>query len=159
MGSRANQSRASRTGAPRRPAPRTPAPSTRAPTPHGRTKAAPALPGYLVLAAFAALYLAVCATWPPPVWVHGLYLGLSLATFVVYAVDKRAARTGRQRVPENTLHVLALAGGWPGAIVAQQALRHKTAKRSFRRVFWVTVTANVIGFVALTTPVVDTLLR
>jgi len=144
MASRANQSRA-------RP--------SRARQSRDRPKAAPALPGYLVLAAFAALYLGVSATWPPPVWVHALYLGLSLVTFVVYAVDKRAARAGRQRVSENALHLLALAGGWPGAVVAQQALRHKTAKRAFRRVFWLTVALNIAGLVAFATPAVAELLR
>ena len=122
-----------------------------------RPKAAPALPGYLVLAAFAAVYVGVWVEWPFPAWVHGLYLATSLIAFVVYAVDKRAAATGRNRVPENSLHLLALAGGWPGAIVAQQSLRHKTAKRSFRRVFWLTVAANVIGFVAFATPAVAAL--
>jgi len=129
-------------------------PSTR---PGTRPQAAPALPGYLVLAAFAALYAVVCVVWPPPLWVHALYLGLSLIAFVVYAVDKRAARAGTHRVSENTLHLLAVAGGWPGALLAQQALRHKTAKRSFRRVFWVTVVLNVAGFVALATPLIATL--
>jgi len=120
-----------------------------------RPKAEPALPGYLVLAAFAALYTVVCASWPPPVGVHVLYGGLSAVTFVVYAVDKRASRAGGQRVAESTLHLLAVAGGWPGALLAQQALRHKTVKRSFRRVFWITVAANIAGFVALATPIVD----
>jgi len=81
-----------------------------------------------------------------------VYLALSAVTAVVYAVDKRAARARTHRVSENTLHVLALAGGWPGAVVAQQGLRHKTAKRSFRRVFWLTVVANVLVFAALATP-------
>ena len=81
-----------------------------------RPKAAPALPGYLVLAAFAALYLGVWVEWPFPVWVHVLYLALGVVTFVVYAVDKRAAGRHGRRVPENTLHLLAVAGGWPGAV-------------------------------------------
>ncbi|GAB3605866.1 hypothetical protein GCM10027413_12750 [Conyzicola nivalis] len=88
---------------------------------------------------------------------HALYLGAGVVTFVVYAIDKRAARTGRHRISENTLHLLALLGGWPAAVIAQQTLRHKTAKRSFRAVFWVTAAANVIAFVALTTPVASVL--
>ena len=116
------------------------------------------MPSYLILAAFAALYLGVWSEWPFPAWVHAIYLGASVVSFVVYAVDKRAAATSRRRVPENTLHLLELAGGWPGAIVAQQTLRHKTAKRSFRAAFWATVAVNVLLFVALATPLVATLL-
>jgi uncharacterized membrane protein YsdA (DUF1294 family) len=50
---------------------------------------------------------------------------------------------------ESTLHLLALAGGWPGALVAQQKLRHKSKKESFRFVFWVTVLLNFGVFVWL----------
>jgi len=117
-----------------------------------RRVAAPALPGYVVLAAFAVLVVVALAVWSLPLWVPAVYAAASIVTFVVYAVDKRAAGSGRHRVSENTLHLLAVACGWPGAIVAQQSLRHKTAKRSFRAVFWVTVVANVVGFVALATP-------
>jgi len=70
------------------------------------------------------------------------YLILSLVSFIAYALDKSAAQSGARRTPESTLHLLALAGGWPGALFAQQVLRHKTVKQSFRRVFWGTVAGN-----------------
>ncbi len=70
------------------------------------------------------------------------YIILSGVTFLVYALDKRAARRRRRRVPEFNLHVLALCGGWPGALVAQEMLRHKTRKTGFRVTFWITVALN-----------------
>lgn len=73
----------------------------------------------------------------------GLYLGMSAISFVAYAVDKHAARRQRRRTPESTLHTLAICGGWPGALLAQEVLRHKTRKTAFRRVFWLTVVVNV----------------
>jgi uncharacterized membrane protein YsdA (DUF1294 family) len=87
----------------------------------------------------------------PLLLIAAAYAGLSVITFVVYAIDKSAARRKGRRTPERTLHLLSLAGGWPGALLAQRWLRHKSAKASFRRVFWVTVVVNVLGFVMLST--------
>ncbi|WEF35009.1 DUF1294 domain-containing protein [Pseudoduganella chitinolytica] len=72
-----------------------------------------------------------------------LLAALNLVTYVAYARDKSAARTGRRRTPENTLLLLGLIGGWPGALLAQRRLRHKTAKASFQVRFWLTVLVNV----------------
>lgn len=106
----------------------------------------------LLVPAFAAFVLACHLAWRLPNWTWGLYSALSMATFIVYALDKRAAARGEWRVAENTLHLLSLAGGWPGALLAQQTLRHKSTKASFRRVYWATVVLNVAGFVAVFTP-------
>jgi uncharacterized membrane protein YsdA (DUF1294 family) len=82
------------------------------------------------------------------------YLGLvavtSLASFAAFGFDKRRATTGGRRVPERTLLVLALLGGWPGAILAQRRFRHKTRKASFLIAFWVMVVLHValVGAVA-----------
>ena len=77
---------------------------------------------------------------------------MSLLTFIIYAIDKAAARAQRRRTPESTLHLLALACGWPGALLAQQWLRHKSVKQPFRSVFWATVVLNVVGLVMLGSP-------
>jgi uncharacterized membrane protein YsdA (DUF1294 family) len=66
----------------------------------------------------------------------------SVATFAAYAWDKSAARSAGRRISERTLHLLALLGGWPGALLAQQVLRHKSRKQPFRIVFWFTVALN-----------------
>lgn len=79
------------------------------------------------------------------------YISLSLITFVVYAIDKSAAKKGRWRTPEKTLHLMALLGGWPGAIIAQKILRHKTQKQPFQIIFWLTVILN-IGVLAVFHP-------
>jgi uncharacterized membrane protein YsdA (DUF1294 family) len=69
----------------------------------------------------------------------------SIVAYLLYWFDKRRAIAGGRRVPENTLHWASLLGGWPGAIVAQQRLRHKTQKQSFRIVFWITVCLNIVA--------------
>lgn len=111
------------------------------------TPRASALP--LVLAAVM-LVLVVGAAYAGrlPAALLWLYLGASVTAFAAYARDKSAARNGRWRVQERTLHGLALVGGWPGAIVAQRFLRHKSKKQSFQVVFWATVALNsaVLGW-------------
>jgi len=87
----------------------------------------------------------------PPV-IFAIYLIASLITFAVYGMDKSAARKGSWRVRESTLHILSLVGGWPGALVAQQKLRHKYKKQSFRAVYWVTVIVNCGAFTWVLTP-------
>lgn len=107
---------------------------------------------YLAIVAFASIYLVVDAYRPVSIWVAAFYLTLSLVCFVFYAVDKSAAVAARWRVPETTLLLLGFAGGWPGAIVAQQMLRHKTKKASFRQAFWGTVALNVLVFLVIFSP-------
>ena len=87
-----------------------------------------------------------------PILILALYFISSILTFFVYASDKSAARKGAWRTKESTLHLLSLAGGWPGALIAQQKLRHKSHKRSFRFVFWFTVLLNCSAFIWLLTP-------
>lgn len=104
---------------------------------------------YWPLAGFAALYLATSVLWHTPALVALVYGVLSLTCFAAYAIDKRAARLGSWRTPERTLLMLGLFCGWPGALLAQQWLRHKSSKKSFRRQFWLTVLLNVAAFVYL----------
>jgi len=99
--------------------------------------------------AFGTLFFVAHVRWQVPWTIAGFYLLLSILTFVLYAADKRAAQANRWRTPENTLLLVGLVGGWPGAAVAQQVLRHKTKKLSFRTRFWSTVILNVIAFVLL----------
>ncbi len=97
---------------------------------------------------FAALYAYVIWCWgfrPPMLFIYG---GMSIVAFVAYGIDKAAALSGRRRISENALHLLALAGGWPGALLAQQIFRHKTSKHRFIVGFWLTVMLNVALFFA-----------
>jgi uncharacterized membrane protein YsdA (DUF1294 family) len=76
------------------------------------------------------------------------YFAASLTAFVLYRADKTAAVNGRHRTAEDTLLVVGLLGGWPGALVAQDMLRHKSRKASFQVMFWATVVLNcaVLGW-------------
>lgn len=92
----------------------------------------------------------------PVLW---LYAAASAVAFVAYWIDKNAARDGRWRTQESTLHLLALIGGWPGALMAQRHLRHKSAKLSFQLVFWATVLLNCGALGLFLTPAGSRALR
>ena len=77
-----------------------------------------------------------------PLEILGWLVLLNLITYAVYRQDKRKAQQGEWRTTENTLHLLSLLGGWAGALLAQQILRHKSSKAEFLSIFWLTLVIN-----------------
>ena len=110
---------------------------------------------YFAIPVFFLVYVVVAVLWRVPRWVGWLYLAVSAVCFIVYAIDKSAAVAGRWRISEGALIFLWLAGGWPGALVAQQILRHKSIKASYRSMFWGSVVLNVLGFISLSSPLLS----
>ena len=91
-----------------------------------------------------------------------LYPAMSLLTFTLYADDKSRAKNGKWRVPEKTLHLCELTGGYLGGFVAQRTLRHKSSKGSYQAVFWVIVivhTAFWVDWLFLGRTLISLLLR
>lgn len=126
-----------------------------------RTAANPA-PGrwpWLLAGLFCAVLAGSTVAGKLPPQLPLFYVGASLVAFIAYALDKRAARAGRRRTRESTLHLLALAGGWPGALLAQRQLRHKSAKTSFLAAFWATVIINCAALGCLLSPAGSRALR
>ncbi len=105
---------------------------------------------YVVLA-FSALVVASSLAGKLPLLVPLAYVVIGAASFAVYAIDKSAARRGGWRISERVLHILDLAGGWPGGLLAQQIFRHKTKKTTFRIAFWITVLVNCLALIWLHT--------
>ncbi|MBB4222111.1 DUF1294 domain-containing protein [Variovorax guangxiensis] len=105
--------------------------------------ASSSLPMALLLVGYAALLGYGVWTGRIPPIALGVLLLLSLLTFFVYGFDKNAAQAGRWRTAENTLHLLSLAGGWPGAWIAQRLFRHKVSKTNFMAIYWATVLAHM----------------
>ncbi|MFD0739346.1 DUF1294 domain-containing protein [Lysobacter koreensis] len=122
----------------KRPAPRTTAgthrvaPAREIPTPV-------ALP---LIAAYAAAIAWAIQVERLPTLAAFVLAGLSVAAYIAYAIDKHAAQNGRWRVAESTLHGLEMLGGWPGALLAQRVMRHKTRKARYRVGFWLAVAVN-----------------
>lgn len=106
----------------------------------------------LIAASFLTIVASFAVAGRLPLAVLVLYLVASLIAVAAYAWDKSAARRDRWRTAENTLHLLGLFGGWPGALVARHLFRHKSQKTSFIVSFWVTVVLNCGALVWMLTP-------
>lgn len=107
---------------------------------------------YGALLCWMVLMLVTAVIWGVPRILWLVYAGLSALTFMVYWQDKWSAQKGQWRTPEKTLQLLALAGGWPGAVLAQQWLRHKSSKTRFQLEFWLMVLINVAAVLWLCSP-------
>ena len=105
--------------------------------------------GIAVPIAFAMSFLIALAALAAVGWLEmswlALYYGASIITYGCYSRDKTAAQNAGRRIPESTLHLMSLVGGWPGALIAQVLLRHKTRKLSFLVGYWFTVIVNCIA--------------
>jgi uncharacterized membrane protein YsdA (DUF1294 family) len=101
-------------------------------------------------------WLAICMAWligaalmPSwrPVWWWTLYLGLTAVAspicLAAYGIDKQQATDREERISEKMLHLLALCGGWPGAVLGRRIFRHKTKKVVFRMVLWLILALHV----------------
>ncbi len=117
-----------------------------------RPGSGPVIPVAPVIALAVLGYAVATWFWRVPAWVGLVYIGMSLVTLLVYADDKDAARRRRWRTSENTLLTIGLLGGWPGALVAQRLLRHKTRKAAFQWPFWLSVVVNIAAFVVAFSP-------
>ncbi|EPS7136197.1 DUF1294 domain-containing protein [Enterobacter ludwigii] len=95
----------------------------------------------LLIAAIGSLF----TSYPFILWL----LLINVLTLAMYGADKMAARRAMHRVPEATLLVFGLIGGWPGAIIGQQLFRHKTQKQPFKTYFIVSVIVSISAMVAV----------
>ena len=59
------------------------------------------------------------------------FVAINIITFFVMWLDKRKAKKGKWRIPENTLLLLVLLGGGIGGIAGMYTFRHKTQKMKF----------------------------
>lgn len=69
---------------------------------------------------------------------------INLIAFIAMYLDKRKARYGKWRIPEQSLFILALIGGSIGAIIGMYTFRHKTKKYRFSIGFPVILILQII---------------
>lgn len=106
-------------------------------------------PRLLVIPAFLFIIVAISTVQPvSPNWLV-IYGVASVACFAGYGLDKMAANHKAWRVSETILLLIGLVGGWPGGIAGQEIFRHKTQKKSFRTLFWMSVAINMAAFVQI----------
>lgn len=62
-------------------------------------------------------------------WLWIWLIAISVITFGLYGYDKAAAKANIARIPESLFHLLALAGGFIGALGGMLVFHHKTNYR------------------------------
>jgi uncharacterized membrane protein YsdA (DUF1294 family) len=101
---------------------------------------------YLILHLVPSIALAVwierTQAWHP---VAAWWVACNLMVFPIWAYDKWQARRDGWRVPEASLHTIAILGAAPASLVAQKLLRHKTLKPVFQWLYWTLTVAQVAG--------------
>lgn len=107
---------------------------------------------FLILALFSLVILSLTYGTDYPPQVLYIYLVMSIVSCLAYAADKQAAKDKRWRVSDGQFHLVAIMGGWPGAIIAQHLFNHKKSKLRFRRWFWATVMLNCLVVAFTITP-------
>ncbi len=65
---------------------------------------------------------------------------ISFISYFLCYHDKKKATKNNWRIPENSLHLFELLGGWPGSFIAQKIFRHKTNKWQYQLKFWLIIT-------------------
>ena len=84
------------------------------------------------------------------IWYFVIYLIIiNLIAFLAMYIDKRKAKYGKWRIPEQTLFILAVIGGSIGAIAGMYTFRHKTNKLRFSLGFPVILVLQIILIVSL----------
>jgi uncharacterized membrane protein YsdA (DUF1294 family) len=76
-------------------------------------------------------------------WLYVYLAAINLATFLLFGLDKLAAKTGITRVREAALYFFALIGGSPAALAAQSFFHHKVSKKKFVRMYWLIVLLQI----------------
>ncbi|MEM9777949.1 MAG: DUF1294 domain-containing protein, partial [Chloroflexota bacterium] len=94
----------------------------------------------LLLFAIPFLAAALTLSWIP----LAIYVSASVVGFGAITLDKRFAQEDMWRIPEATLHLIELLGGWPGSGAAQQIVRHKTQKISYQITFWLIAAVHLL---------------
>ncbi|MBD3793717.1 MAG: cold shock and DUF1294 domain-containing protein [Campylobacterales bacterium] len=117
----------------------------------GRTALSPSLI-YGIIAFVSTLLIALLLQQLP--LILNYLIAINITTFLLYGYDKQLAQTDKVRVPERTLHMLALLGGSPAGLIAQRFFRHKTLKSSFQILYWaiVLLQVGVLYFIFLAPP-------
>ena len=86
-----------------------------------------------------------------PIWV-GWLISINVATFSIYRLDKwkaPRAKSGKDRIPENDLHLFALIGGSPGAYLGMiLPPRHKVSDHAFQVRFRIILAIQIVAIAA-----------
>ena len=78
---------------------------------------------------------------------YGYMIAINIIAFITYGIDKLKAKRKAWRIPEKTLWLLGLAGGFIGSLLAMQVFNHKTRHISFYIINFLSIILWAVIFV------------
>ena len=74
---------------------------------------------------------------------------VNLMAAILWSHDKSRAVRGSRRIPEKTLFMLAMLGGWPASLLMAQWVRHKRRKDAFMARLYLIAGLQSLGIVSI----------
>ena len=93
--------------------------------------------------------LLILLLWAKSMYLAVFYLLLSFVTYIQFSMDKHYSMSSHWRISEKRLLLLSFLGGWPGGLLAQKYIHHKSSKKSFNRVFLLVIVLNLLSLIYL----------
>jgi uncharacterized membrane protein YsdA (DUF1294 family) len=73
---------------------------------------------------------------------------INIVAFILMAIDKHKAKTGRWRIKESTLLLIAFFMGGSGCYLGSLICRHKTKKKKFKILLPISMIFNFITMIS-----------
>ena len=78
-----------------------------------------------------------------------LMVFMSLVSFILFAIDKKKAIKGKERIKEKTLLLTTIINGAIGSFLARIICRHKTDKIYFSIVIYLSIVAQIAALAVM----------
>jgi len=74
------------------------------------------------------------------------FISINILTFILYGLDKLFAKKRMFRISEKFFFLFSLMGGFLGSLIGMYLFRHKTRKKKFILINWLSLILWILVF-------------